>query len=154
MPPENAVRVRVDPQMRRQLDRLRREKAVKVSAWVRRLVRKALSDEFPDLKTDEALDEAPAPEPPAAPAEPVDEPQPDPNTPPITGWTPRQLDQGWGAVLEGAQVADLPPSDQLRGTPIVVTDRRGDAWTTTLTDVASRSDTEIVVTNTGWPRSR
>ena len=49
-------------------------------------------------------------------------------------------------MLEGAQVADLPASDQLRGTPIVVTDRRGDAWTTTLTAVVSRSDTEIVVT--------
>ena len=73
-------------------------------------------------------------------------------TPPIAGWTPRQLDQGWGAVLEGAQVADLPASDQLRGTPIVVTDRRGDSWTTTLTEVVSRSDTEIVVTNNGRPR--
>ena len=145
MPPENAVRFRVDPQMRRQLDRLRREKAVNVSAWVRRLVRKALDDEFPD----DEPDEAPAPEPPAAP---VDERQPDPNTPPITGWTPRQLDHGWGAVLEGAQVAALPASDQLRGTPILVTDRRGDAWTTTLTDVVSRTATEIVVTNTGRPR--
>ena len=148
MPPENAVRFRVDPQMRRQLDRLRREKAVNVSAWVRRLVRKALSDEFPD----EEPDEAPTPEPPAAPAEPVDELAPDPNKPPIAGWTPRQLDQGWGAVLEGAQVAALPASDQLRGTPILVTDRRGDAWTTTLTDVVSRTATEIVVTNTGRPR--
>ena len=150
MPPENAVRFRVDPQMRRRLDRLRTEKAVNVSAWVRRLVRKALSDEFPD----EELDTAPAPEPPAAPSAPVDERQPDPNKPPIAGWTPRQLDQGWGAVLEGARVADLPASDQLRGRPIVVTDRRGDAWTTTLTDVVSRSNTEIVVTTTGRPRSR
>ena len=93
--------------------------------------------------------------PPAAPAAPVDERQPDPNKPPIAGWTPRQLDQGWGAVLEGAHVADLPASAQLPGTPILVTDRRGDAWTTTLTDVVSRTDTEIVVTNTGRPpRSR
>ena len=52
----------------------------------------------------------------------------------------------------GERVAALPESDQLRGTPILVTDRRGDTWTTTLTDVVSRSDTEIVVTNTGWPR--
>ena len=148
MPPENAVRFRVDPQMRRRLDRLRREKAVNVSAWVRRLVHQALQDEFPD----EEPDAAPAPEPPAAPAEPADKLATDPQTPPIAGWTPRQLDQGWGAVLEGAQVADLPASDQLRGTPIVVTDRRGDTWTTTLTDVVSRSDTEIVVTNTGRPR--
>ena len=145
MPPENAVRFRVDHQMRCRLDRLRTEKSVNVSAWVRRLVSKALDDEFPD----EELDKAQAPE---LPAEPVDERQPDPNKPPIAGWTPRQLDQGWGAVLEGAQVADLPASDQLRGTPILVTDRRGDAWTTTLTAVVSRSDTEIVVTNTGRPR--
>ena len=148
MPPETAIRFRVDPQMRRQLDRLRREKAVNVSAWVRRLVHQALQDEFPDGEPDDA----PAPDPPAAPAEPADELQPDPNNPPIAGWTPRQLDQGWGAVLEGTQVADLPVSDQLPGTPIVVTDRRGDAWTTTLKAVVSRSDTEIVVTNTGRPR--
>ena len=89
---------------------------------------------------------------PAAPGELGDELAPDPHKPPLAGWTPRQLDQGWGAVLEGAHVADLPASDQLRGTPIVVTDRRGDAWTTTLTAVVSRSDTEIVVTNTGRPR--
>ena len=148
MPPETAVRFRVDHQMRRRLDRLRTEKAVNVSAWLRRLVRKALSDEFPD----EELDEAPAPEPPAAPAEPDDDLKPDPQKAPIAGWTPRQLDQGWGAVLEGERVAALPESDQLRGTPILVTDRRGDTWTTTLTDVVSRSDTEIVVTNTGRPR--
>ena len=60
--------------------------------------------------------------------------------------------QGWSAVLEGERVVDLPESDQLRGTPILVTDRRGDAWTTTLKAVVSRSDTEIVVTNTGRPR--
>ena len=94
----------------------------------------------------------PRPKPSDAAEPPADELAPDPNKPPLAGWTPRELDQGWGAVLEGAQVADLPASDQLRGTPIVVTDRRGDAWTTTLTAVVSRSDTEIVVTNTGRPR--
>ena len=94
----------------------------------------------------------PRPKPSDAAEPPADELAPDPNKPPLAGWTPRQLDHGWGAVLEGARVADLPASDQLRGTPIVVTDRRGDAWTTTLTAVVSRSDTEIVVTNTGRPR--
>ena len=94
----------------------------------------------------------PRPKPSDAAEPPADELAPDQNKPPLAGWTPRELDQGWGAVLEGAQVADLPTSDQLRGTPIVVTDRRGDAWTTTLTAVVSRSDTEIVVTNTGRPR--
>ncbi len=78
---------------------------------------------------------------------------PDPQTPPIAGWTPRQLDQGvWGAVLDGAPVAALSASDQLRGTPIIVTDRRGDTWTTTVQEVVSRSATEIVVTTRGRPR--
>ena len=148
MPTETAIRFRVDPQMRRGLDRLREEKAVNVSAWLRRVVHQALKDEFPDWEPADDL----APDPPAAAAEPDDDLKPDPQKAPIAGWTPRQLDQGWGAVLEGAHVADLPASDLLRGTPIVVTDRRGDAWTTTLTAVVSRRDTEIVVTNTGRPR--
>ena len=145
MPPETAIRFRVDHKMRRGIDRLRTEKAVNVSAWLRRLVHQALKDEFPDGEPDDA----PAPDPPAAPAEPDDDLKPDPQKSPIAGWTPRQLDKGWGAVLEGERVADLPASDQLRGTPIVVTDRRGDAWTTTLTAVVSRSDTEIVVNQYG-----
>ena len=148
MPPETAIRFRVDRKMRRRLDRLRTEKAVNLSAWLRRLVRQALQEEFPDWETDDDL----APDPPASPAEPDDALKHDPQKSPTAGWTPRQLDQGWGAVLEGERVAELPESDQLPGTPIVVTDRRGDAWTTTLTDVVSRSDTEIVVTNTGRPR--
>ena len=78
---------------------------------------------------------------------------PDPPTSPIAGWTPRQLDKGvWGAVLDGAPVAALSASDQLRGAPIVVTDRRGDTWTTTVQEVVSRHDTEIVVTTRGRPR--
>ena len=147
MPPEAAIRFRVDHKMRRGLDRLRTEKAVNVSAWLRRLVHQALQEEFPDWELDDLV-----PDPPDPLTEPDDNLAPDPQKPPVEGWTPRQLDQGWGAVLEGAQVAALPESDQLRGTPIVVTDRRGDAWTTTLTDVVSRTDTEIVVTNTGRPR--
>ena len=58
----------------------------------------------------------------------------------------------WGAVLDGAPVAALSASDQLRGAPIVVTDRRGDTWTTTVQEVVSRHDTEIVVTTSGRPR--
>ena len=78
---------------------------------------------------------------------------PDPQTSPIAGWTLRQLDKGvWGAVLDGAPVAALSASDQLRGAPIRVTDRRGDTWTTTVQEVVSRHDTEIVVTTSGRPR--
>ena len=149
MPTETAIRFRVDPLMRRGLDRLREEKAINVSAWLRRLVGQGLKKEFPDLETYYA----PRPEPPDPPAETDEALRPDPNKTPVEGWKPRQLDRGWGAVLEGERVAQLPESDQLPGTPIIVTDRRGDSWTATLKQVVSRSDTEIVVTNTGRPRS-
>ena len=56
-------------------------------------------------------------------------------------------------MLDGEQVGALPESDQLPGTPIRVTDRRGGAWATTIKAVVSRSDAEIVVrTTTGRPR--
>ena len=148
MPIEAAIRFRVDPQMQRGLDRLRKEKTINVSAWLRRLVQQGLKKEFPDLETYYALQ----PEPPDPPAETDEALRPDPQKPPVEGWTPRKLDRGWGAVLEGERVAQLPDSDQLPGTPIIVTDRRGDSWTATLKDVVSRSDAEIVVTNTGRPR--
>ena len=78
---------------------------------MRRLVHQALHDEFPDGEPDDALAPDPA------------------RKPPVEGWTPRQ---GWSAVLEGERVVDLPESDQLRGTPILVTDRLGDAWTSAI----------------------
>ena len=151
MPIETAIRFRVDPKMQRGIDRLRKEKAINVSAWLRRLVQQGLKKEFPDLETYYA-NYAPRPEPPDPPAATDDDLQPDPGKPPVEGFKPRQLDQGWGAVLEGERVAQLPTSDQLPGTPIIVTDRRGDSWTATLKQVISRNDTEIVVTNTARPR--
>jgi hypothetical protein len=149
MPIEPAVRFRVDTRMKRGLDRLRTEKAINVSAWLRRLVQQGLETEFPDLETFYAA----KPEPTDSTAESDDALKPDPSKPPVEGWKPRQLDRGWCAVLEGERVAKLPDSDQLPGTPIIVTDRRGDSWTTTLKEVVSRSDTEIIVTNSGRPRS-
>ena len=148
MPIEPAVRFRIDPKIQRGIERLREEKAVNVSAWLRRLVQQGLKKEFPDIETYYAS-YAPPPEPPDETDEDL---RPDPSKAPVEGFKPRQLDQGWGAVLEGEQVAQLPDSDQLPGTPIIVTDRRGDSWTATLKQVVSRSDTEIVVTNTRRPR--
>ena len=100
------------------------------------------------------------------PAEVAETPQHDPNTmpsvaaedtaqmTPIPGWKPRKLNSGeWGAALEGEMVAELPDDNQLPGTPIVVTDKRGESWTTTLTEVVDRTDTTIVVKNAGRPSS-
>ena len=146
MPTEIAVRFRVDPQTRRRLDRLRTEKAINVSAWLRLLVQQGLDHEFPDDIADE-----PNPEP--VPVETPEPPRPDPAKTPIEGWKPRRLPGGeWGAVLTGPDVAELPDDDQLPRTPIVVTDNKGDTWTTTLVDLVSRTDSTVVVRTSGRPR--
>ena len=88
-----------------------------------------------------------------APAETPEHPSPDPAKTPIEGWKPRRLPGGeWGAVLTGANVAELPDNDQLPRAPIVVTDNKGDAWTTTLVDLVSRTDDTIVVRTAGRAR--
>ena len=186
--------------MRRFLDRLRDEKDINVSAWVRRQLSAGFEREFPGAVTTAAPEPDPDPTPPVktteppAPTEtpadqepdpdptppvktteppaPIETPadqEPDPQKPPvetggapepdpkkalITGWRPRPLDNGkWGAVLEGPRVAELPKNDQLPGTLIRVTDKKGESWTTTLTEVIDRTDTTIVVANSGRPRS-
>ena len=69
-----------------------------------------------------------------------DAPEPDPKKALIEGWRPRQLDNGkWGAGLEGPRVAELPKNDRLPGTPIRVTDRTDQSWTTTLTEVVDKN---------------
>ena len=146
MPTEPAVRFRVDPQTRRRLDRLRTEKAINVSAWLRLLVQQGLDHEFPD-----DIAEEPESVPDETPATPL--PRPDPAKATIEGWKPRRLEGGeWGAILTGPNIAGLPDDDHLPGTPIVVTDNKGDAWTTTLVDVVTRTDSSIVVRNSGRPR--
>ena len=63
----------------------------------------------------------------------------EPQKPPIGGWRPRGLGGGiWGAVLEGEGVANLPSNEELRGTAMRVTDRSGESWTTTITEVVER----------------
>ena len=144
MPAHVIVRFRADPETGRLLDRLRNEKAINVSAWLRQRVRQALEQEFPDLAADD-----PQPDPPSIRVS----LEPDPHKTPIAGWKPRRLADGqWGAVLEGDRVATLPRSDQLPGTPLVVTDSKDESWDTVLTEVVDRSDTAIVVTTTGRPR--
>ena len=120
---------------------------------MRRLVQRGLEAEFPDWKPNWEPDDALTLASPAAPADPADDRTPDPQKALVEGWKPRQLDQGvWAAVLDGAEVVDLHENDHLPGTPIRITDRRGDTWITTIKTVVSRSDAEIVVTTTGRPR--
>ena len=50
-------------------------------------------------------------------------------------------------MLDGPDVEKLP--QDLRGTRITVTDSRGAAWTATIEEVVSRSNTRIVVRDSG-----
>ena len=60
-----------------------------------------------------------------------------------------QLGDGWGAVLDGPDVAAL--ADDPRGTPIRITDSRSGCWTATITEVVSRNPQRIVVRDSGRP---
>ena len=120
----DVFQIRIEPALRERLARLRDERHVNVSAWARDVIAAGLDREFPaDIDT--------------------------PKREPLAGWRPCKLGDGWGAVLDGPDVAALP--DDPRGTPIRITDSRGDAWTATITEVVSRNRQRIVVRNSGRP---
>lgn len=142
MQTETAVRFRITPNMRRLLDRLRDEEDINVSAWVRRHIENALRKRFPEEFQDQEdrTEETVTPEPQR----------------PTPGWKPRKVGEDnagkvlWGAALQGPDVARLP--DQLLGTRIVVTPAStGVPWTTTVTEVVSRSEDVVVVRHAGRP---
>ena len=164
MPEGLIIRFRANPLTRRLLDRLRDEKAINVSAWLRKVVQQALEQEFPDeatqtpepepRKTTGETETAPETEPQKTTAETETAPETEPQKTTIEGWRPRRLPgDNWGAVIEGPRVAELPDNDNLPGTPIVVTDKRDESWSTTITEVVDRTDTTIVVKNSGRPRT-
>ena len=122
---------------------------------MRNVVQRALEQEFPDFADYEAAD-TPTPDPQKTTIEAEAAPEPDPQKTTIEEWTPRRLTgpgDPWGAALVGPSVAELPDNDKLCGTPIRVTDKRGESWPTTITEVVERTDTTIVVKNSGRPRS-
>lgn len=123
-------RFRVDPAMRRLLDRLRDERDVNVSAWVRRRIRADLEREFPgQLAAQDAGAQPPAPR-------------------PLEGWKPCRIGGGWGAVFRGDSSA--LPAD-LVGTRIEVAPRNGNPWVATVTEIVERSPEHVVVRDSGKP---
>lgn len=70
-------------------------------------------------------------------------------TPPPTpadhrGWRPKKLPDGaWGAAFSDPAGKTLP--DPLLGASIVVTTRKGDEWSTKITEVVGKNDAEILV---------
>ena len=119
----DVFQIRIEPELRDRLARLRDERHVNVSAWARDLIAAGLDREFP-----------------AVPDEPKQ---------PLAGWRPCKIADGWGAALEGPGVAALP--EDPRGTPISITDSRGNAWAASITEVVSRDGQRIVVRDSGRP---
>ena len=126
--------VRIPPDIHDALTRLRTERHVNTSAWVRAIIKNALESEgvLPDT--------ASAPTVPAPPAV--------PNVP-LPGWRPHRLDNGdWGSIYSGDTSA-LP--SKLVGSRIIVQLRDGQGWTTTVTAVLERSSEQVIVTDSGRP---
>ena len=120
----DVFQIRIEPELRDRRARLRDERHAYVSAWARDVIAAALAREFPaDLEA--------------------------PKRQPLAGWRPCKLDDGWGAVLDGPDVAAL--AEDPRGTPISITDSRGGSWAATITEVVSRNQQRIVVRDSGRP---
>jgi len=120
----DVLQIRIEPELRARLARLRDERHLNVSAWVRDVIAAALDRELlPDLEA--------------------------PTRQPLAGWKPCKLSDGWGAVLEGPGVAAL--AEDPCGIQISITDSRGNAWTATITEVVSRDAQRIVVRDSGRP---
>lgn len=125
----NAVlQIRVEPALRDRLARLRDERHVNVSAWLRALISEALDRELGDSAAPQAVPGAAA------------------------GWKPAKLPGGgWGSALRGPQADALPA--QLAGREIVVTDRSGRSWTAEVLQVVRREPGLALVRDTGRPHA-
>ena len=135
------LRVRLDEQLGTGLDRLKTERHVNVSSWVRSLIRPALDEQL--SLTPGAVGTAPEPTPPPADSSPV------PLSAPLPGWSPWSLEDGsWGSRFDGDTRA-LP--DDLVGRVIGVTTKGGDSWTTTVVEVLHWDDKYVLVRDSGKP---
>ena len=122
------LHIRVSPDTRQRLQRLRSERHLNVGSWLRALIDQALDREFGAA-------------PPAAeePLAPVKAKPPDP----IPGWTPAKVKGGvWGARFQG-DTRTLPAN--LDGLTISVTASSGDSWIATITEVVERSPDRLLV---------
>ena len=120
----DVFQIRIEPERRDRLARLRDERHVNPGAWARDVIAAALDRELPaDLEA--------------------------PKRQPLAGWKPCKLGDGWGVVLEGPGVAAL--AEDPRPAPISITDSRGGCWTATITEVVSRNRQRIVVRDSGRP---
>ena len=122
------IHIRVSPETRQRLQRLRTERHLNVGSWLRALINEALDREFGSASA--AVEE---------PAGPVKAAPPDP----IPGWTPAKVKGGvWGARFQG-DTRTLPAN--LQGLTISVRTSSGDSWISTVTEVVERFPDHILV---------
>ena len=141
------LRVRLDAELGEGLDRLKTERYVNVSAWVRSLIRPALAAQ---LGTDRG---AVGTLPPSAPESPPPATAPKPETAPgpIPGWIPWGLGaKTWGARYQG-DTRKLP--DDLVGCAIEVTTHEGNTWITHVVEVLEWTADFVLVRDSGKPDS-
>ena len=118
--------LRLPPDLHDALTRLRTERHINTSAWVRAALKSALERE--GMLIDSGATQHPDP---------------------LPGWRPHRLDNGeWGAIYLG-DTAALP--SELVGATIVVQARDGQTWTTIVTAVLDRSSDQVIVTDSGRP---
>ena len=126
------ILIRLPPDIHDALTRLRTERHVNISAWVRAAIKSALEHEGMLIGTG-------APHTPKLAAS------------PLPGWRPHRLDNGdWGSIYLG-DTSGLPSG--LVGLTIAVQARNGQSWTTTVTAVLDRSSGQVIVTDSGRPEA-
>ena len=122
------LHIRVSPETRLRLQRLRTERHLNVGSWLRALIDQALDREFGTAPS--AAEEPLAPVKAAPPV-------------PLPGWTPAKITDGvWGARFQGDTHA-LP--DNLKGLTITVRTKSGKSWEATITEVVERSPDLVLV---------
>ena len=126
------ILLRLTPDIHAALTRLRTERHVNISAWVRAAIKSALEHEGMLIGT-------------GAPH------TPEPDATPFPGWKPHRLDNGdWGSIYLG-DTSGLP--SELVGLTIAVQARNGQSWTTTVTAVLDRNSGQVIVIDSGRPEA-
>ena len=130
------LRVRLPADLDVALERLKNQRHVNVSSWVRAALRAALKHE---LHVGAVVpDSAPDPTPP-----------PTLLSSPISGWRPRKLPDGsWGSLREGDTRA--LPAD-LVGQVIVIETQTDGTWQAAVREEIERTETYVLVRDSGKP---
>ena len=138
--------IRLPPDLHDALTRLRTERHINISAWLRSLLARELARELgPDRDPPIPLSPTPPPRPPPPPR-PAPPPPPSLDAP-LPGWRPHRLDNGdWGSIYLG-DPAVLP--SELVGATIVVQSRNGQSRTAAVTAVLDRGSRQVIVTDSG-----